>query len=99
VQAAQQGWPEHAIELAATVSAYLNNRCHVAEALALHGGALAAAKSCGDRAAEIVALKNLSLVRGWPVEPGGNEPQHEAFDRPERLGEPAGRSRVLLTGR
>ncbi len=97
--AARQGWAEHAIELAATVSSYLESGCHFSEALAVHDGALTAARSCGDRAAEVLALDNLALVRSRLGAPGSAEPPHQAFDRHERLGEPAGRRRVLLTGR
>lgn len=60
---ADHGWPGHAIDLAATLASYLDaGRYH--EAVSIHGHALRAARSCGDRAGEAVALTNLGLAAG-----------------------------------
>jgi DNA-binding SARP family transcriptional activator/Tfp pilus assembly protein PilF len=58
-RAAAQGWPRHATRLAATLFRYLASGGHNAEATALHGHALAAARQLGDRAVEAATLVSL----------------------------------------
>jgi hypothetical protein len=92
VHAGRQGWPQHAIGLAQTVSHYLDSGCHFAEALAVHDSALAAARLCGDRAAEMIAAEQLGITRTRSGEPdGGHLPYQELDD----FCDPASQSTVL----
>jgi tetratricopeptide (TPR) repeat protein len=61
--AATHGWPTHATDLGARLSAWLIIGGHHADALTVHGHALDAARRCGDRGAEGVALMNLGAIR------------------------------------
>ncbi|MER5220766.1 AfsR/SARP family transcriptional regulator [Streptomyces flaveus] len=54
--------PDHAVRLAATLYAYLDNGGYVGAALAVHTHALNAAKSVGDTAGEAGALAQLGIV-------------------------------------
>jgi len=56
---AENGWPEHASRLAATLHPYFFTTSNFAEAVTLHGHALRAARSAGDQAAETAALIEL----------------------------------------
>lgn len=58
--AAAQGWPDHAIRLAATIFRYLDPGGHRSEAVILHESARSAARQAGDVAAEARALSNLA---------------------------------------
>jgi len=80
VAAARRGWPHHAIALAKALSPYLDSGGYAAEALAVHGSALAAARLCGDRAAEAIATHQLAaLTRGSSGEPDDAAVPHEAL--------------------
>lgn len=59
--AAAHGWEAHATRLAATLFRYLDDGHH-ADALAVHGSALRAARQVGDPAAEATALTDLAVA-------------------------------------
>jgi len=59
---ADEGWPGHAIRLAATLYRYFDLGRHFAEAVAVHSRACDAARSVGDQVAEAHALHNLGAV-------------------------------------
>jgi tetratricopeptide (TPR) repeat protein/transcriptional regulator with XRE-family HTH domain len=61
--AARHGWPGHATQLSAILYRYLDIGGHYADALAIHGSALQAARDVGDRAAEGGAMRRLAAVR------------------------------------
>ncbi|HEV2887773.1 MAG TPA: NB-ARC domain-containing protein [Jatrophihabitans sp.] len=94
VHAGRQGWPQHAIGLAETLAHYLDSGGHVAEALLMHGSALAAARLCDDRAAEAIAVENLAIARGVD-EPDDGELPYGALGSYRHLRDPAGQNRVL----
>jgi hypothetical protein len=85
VHAGRHGWPQHAIGLAQTVAHYLDSGRYPAEALAIHGSALAAARVCGDRAAETMAMRQLAAI-SRSGEPDGDEALdgHRLPDDPAR---------------
>jgi tetratricopeptide (TPR) repeat protein/transcriptional regulator with XRE-family HTH domain len=60
--AAGQGWPGHAIRLAATVFRHLEVAGHYPEIAAIQGHARDAARLTGDRVAEAEALQDLAIV-------------------------------------
>ncbi|WP_033337467.1 tetratricopeptide repeat protein [Catenuloplanes japonicus] len=60
--AAVHGHPGHAVRLTVTLLRYLEGGGHVAEAIAMHTHARAAAQLTGDTAAEAQLLTNLGLV-------------------------------------
>jgi DNA-binding SARP family transcriptional activator len=62
VEAAGHGWPELAIQLANTLSRYLDDGCHEHEAIIIYGVARQAAHLTGDRAAEAAALTDLGIA-------------------------------------
>lgn len=95
VHAGGQGWPHHAIGLAQTVSHYLDTGCHFAEAVAVHGSALAAARLCGDRAAEAMAAEQLAITRSRTAEPDGIESPYEVLGSHRHLFDPAVPGSVL----
>ncbi|AGL17121.1 tetratricopeptide repeat protein [Actinoplanes sp. N902-109] len=59
---ARDGWPHHAVRLAAILYTYLDNGGHPAEAFAVHSQAQHAARLLGDGVAEATALTNLGVV-------------------------------------
>jgi DNA-binding SARP family transcriptional activator len=59
------GWDRQVILLAATLSRYLENCGHHADAVIVHTRALAAARRTGDLAAQADALCGLGLVDTW----------------------------------
>jgi tetratricopeptide (TPR) repeat protein len=59
--ATRNGWPDHAVRLAAVLYSYLDNGGHPAEALAVHANARDAARQSGDRAGEAGALTHLGV--------------------------------------
>jgi DNA-binding SARP family transcriptional activator/tetratricopeptide (TPR) repeat protein len=61
-QAAEHGWPRHAIRLASVVFRYLEGGGHYPEATVIHTHARRAARHTGDRAAEAAALTSLGLT-------------------------------------
>ncbi|MEO7262480.1 MAG: helix-turn-helix domain-containing protein [Jatrophihabitantaceae bacterium] len=95
VHAARQGWPQHAIWLAETVSQYLDSGCYFAEALAVHRSALAAARSCEDGAAEAISLENLAITHIRLGEPEGISLLQESLSSYRQLGDRTGQIRVL----
>jgi hypothetical protein len=95
VSAGRQGWPQHAIGLAQTVSHYLDTGCYFAEALAVQGSALAAARLCGDHAAEAIAAEHLAIIRSRSGEPGGAELPYPALESHQHLLDSAGQGTVL----
>jgi DNA-binding SARP family transcriptional activator/Tfp pilus assembly protein PilF len=58
---AANGWPDHAIRLAATVFRYLDDG-HYSDAIIIHFHACLAAQRMGDRVAEASALSSLGVV-------------------------------------
>jgi DNA-binding SARP family transcriptional activator/tetratricopeptide (TPR) repeat protein len=60
--AAVEGWPAHAVQLAATLSRYLDAGGHYSEAVTVHRHARDAAHRMDDGAAEAQALTSLSIV-------------------------------------
>jgi DNA-binding SARP family transcriptional activator/tetratricopeptide (TPR) repeat protein len=59
---AAHGWPGHATRLAGTLSRYLRNGGHLAEARAIFSNSLVAARRTGDRAAEATALNQIGNI-------------------------------------
>ncbi|HET9141463.1 tetratricopeptide repeat protein, partial [Actinophytocola sp.] len=93
--AAGHDWPGHAVRLAATLYRYLESG-HYAEALAIHGAALAAARSTGDRAGEAQALTNLGLVHRLLGQYGpATERLTRALELHRLSGDQAGAARTL----
>jgi len=60
--AATGGWPVRAVQLAGTISRYLDAGGYYLEAIEVHGHAVAAARQAGDLAAEATALTNLGMA-------------------------------------
>lgn len=60
--ASAQGWPHHAIALAAILHRYLDTGGHYPEAVAIHGYARSAAHLLDDAGAEANALTSLGLI-------------------------------------
>jgi tetratricopeptide (TPR) repeat protein len=60
--ASREGWPRHAIELAATIGGYLYDGSHYDDAIAMHGNALHAALSIADRAGEALARHSIGMA-------------------------------------
>ena len=61
-QAASGGWPGHATGLSAALAPYLEAGRHDADAVAIHGHAVRAARQAGDAAAEEAALRHLAVA-------------------------------------
>ncbi len=59
---AQNGWPRHTKFIASTIRGFLDTNAYYADALEVHGNALKAAQSQGDRVGEVLALNNLGTV-------------------------------------
>jgi tetratricopeptide (TPR) repeat protein len=60
--AARQGWPQHAIGLAATIGGYLNDGAHYDHAIAMYRESLHAALSIADSAAEALAWHGIGMA-------------------------------------
>ncbi|MFE0464988.1 tetratricopeptide repeat protein [Kitasatospora sp. NPDC058965] len=56
------GFPGHQRDLSALLARYLERGAHYTDALAVHSGALAAARTLGDRPGEADALRFLGLI-------------------------------------
>ena len=95
VAAGRQGWPQHAIGLAQTVSHYLDTGCYFADAVAVHSSALAAARLCGDRSAEAIALEHLAITRSRMAKPDGLELPYEVLGSHRHPFDPAAQATVL----
>jgi hypothetical protein len=95
VHAGGNGWPQQAIRLAQILAHYLDSGCHVMDARTVHGSALAAARSCGDRVAETIAARHLASISG--TRPDAADPDTAACEAPEswRPGESARQATVL----
>jgi tetratricopeptide (TPR) repeat protein/transcriptional regulator with XRE-family HTH domain len=76
--ATERGHAEDAVRLATILHLYLDETSRWTEALAVHGHALTAARSIGDRAGEASALRNLGIAAGALGR------QDEAIDRFEQ---------------
>jgi DNA-binding SARP family transcriptional activator/Tfp pilus assembly protein PilF len=94
-QAGIGGWPGHTTRLAATLSRYLVTGGHNAEAVAIHGHALRAARDTRDRSAEATALIDLGEVR-WRL--GHSSPEafgyEQALEVFRETGDRAGEARA-----
>ncbi|HEY7432857.1 MAG TPA: tetratricopeptide repeat protein [Streptosporangiaceae bacterium] len=94
--AAEQGWPEHATRLSATLFRYLDTASLYPEALTIHGHARRAAGRTGDRAAEADALISLGLVDGHQGRYAlAAERLEGALSRYEVTGDRGGQARAL----
>jgi tetratricopeptide (TPR) repeat protein len=93
---ATHGWPGHATRLAATISTYLHNAGHFAEALTIFGHALGAARRTGDRAAEATAVHSIADV-DWQQGrlPQAADGHQQALALYRAAGDRAGEARVL----
>ena len=96
VHAAREGWPEHAVRLAAILYSYLDNGGHPADALTVHTEAWHAARLLGDAAATANALTNLGVV-SWQL---GQYPQAiahltQALALAQQAGDGRGEARIL----
>jgi tetratricopeptide (TPR) repeat protein/transcriptional regulator with XRE-family HTH domain len=60
--AAGNGWPGHAVRLAAVLSRYLRSGSHYYEAVTIHSTARHTARRLGDSAAEATALTDLGVI-------------------------------------
>jgi hypothetical protein len=89
VLAGRQGWPQHAIGLAQTLSHYLDTGSHFAEAVTVHGSALAAARLSGDQVAEANAAAQLTITRSRMAEPDRTELSYGVLGGHRHLYEPA----------
>jgi tetratricopeptide (TPR) repeat protein len=94
--AARNGWPEHAVRLAAILYSYLDNGGHPADAIAVHTEARDAARLTGDGIAEAGALTNLGVVY-WQLgrHPAAVESLEQALALCRRLGDGSGAARAL----
>lgn len=94
---ATQGWPTYTTRLAAVLFRYLENAGQYAHALAVHGHALDAAESTGDRAGEALARTGLGSIH-WRLGRYGEAAEHQrrglALFR--RSGDRLGEARVLM---
>ena len=94
--AARDGWPQHAVWLAGTLYAYLDNGGHPADAFTVHTEAQHAARLLGDGIAEATALTNLGVVC-WQL---GRHPEaighlSRALALFQQLGDARGEARTL----
>ncbi len=93
---ADEGWPGHAIQLAATLYRYFDVGGHFAEAVAVHSRACHAARSVGDQVAEAHALHNLGAVDlRLGRYPQGAASMGQALDLLRATGDRPGQARVL----
>jgi DNA-binding SARP family transcriptional activator/tetratricopeptide (TPR) repeat protein/DNA-binding XRE family transcriptional regulator len=93
---AAHGWPGHATRLAITLSSYLIDGGHIADAVTVFGHALGAARRTGDRAAEAATLNligNVELEQGRYQQAGDHYRQALALYR--AAGDRAGEARPL----
>jgi tetratricopeptide (TPR) repeat protein len=96
VHAAEQGWPDHATRLSATLFRFLDTASLYPEALIIHGHACRAAGRAGDRAAEADALISLGLVDGHQGRYArATERLEGALSRYQVTGDRGGQARAL----
>jgi DNA-binding SARP family transcriptional activator/Tfp pilus assembly protein PilF len=94
---AGNGWPSHAIRLAAILFRYLDTGGHYAEAVTIHTHARCAARAVGDSAAEATALTSLGLAQIWQGRYGqAADILRQALALFSENGDRAGQARVLL---
>ncbi len=90
------GWPSHATRLAGTLYRYLAGGYH-ADALAVHGHALTAARGAADRAGEADALSNLGaahlMLGGYGAAAANLEQALHLYREVDR---PVGQARALI---
>ncbi|MFC9392023.1 tetratricopeptide repeat protein [Streptomyces sp. NPDC057027] len=95
--AAEHDMHPHTTRLAATLHRYLLGHAHQADALALHGLALQAARSSGDTATEARTLLDLGEVRFWwhgDYEQAADHYRH-ALDLARETGDQGAEARAL----
>jgi DNA-binding SARP family transcriptional activator len=96
VYCAGHGWLRHVADLAGTLVRYLISGSHLAEALAVYGHALQAARRSGDVAAEASALHGLGgigMMNGRSRDAVGHF--QAALESYRRCGDRDGQARVL----
>jgi DNA-binding SARP family transcriptional activator len=96
VHGASNGWPRHAIDLAATLFRYLMTGSHLAEAHTIFGQALQAARQSGDPAGEAAALNGLGgigMVSGHFRDAASH--YQAALERYRQCADRPGQARVL----
>lgn len=94
--AAKQGWPDHAVRIAAAMWRYLNRGGHYAEAIVIHTYALEAAQLTADAETEANALSYLGTAhsrQGRYRE--GAELLLRAFEAFHAIGDRTGEARAL----
>jgi DNA-binding SARP family transcriptional activator len=95
-QATSHGWSERAVALTAGLAALLRNEGPWSDAVALHTGAVAAARLLGDRAGQAAALIQLGLVRNLTGEcHSALDALGEASQLYQELGDPLGQANAL----
>ncbi|GAA3824179.1 BTAD domain-containing putative transcriptional regulator [Sphaerisporangium flaviroseum] len=94
--AAGHGLPGHAVRLAATLYAYLDNGGHFADALTAHTHARHAAQQAGDLAGEAGAVANLGVVH-WQLGDYEQAAGHlqRALDLFRKIGDQVGEARTV----
>jgi DNA-binding SARP family transcriptional activator len=94
--ATSHGWHERIIALTAGMATLLRNDGPWSEALVLYSGAIEAARSHGDRAAQAAALLQLGVVRNLTGDcPGALDALEQASDLYQELGDPLGQANAL----
>ncbi|MGK5681278.1 tetratricopeptide repeat protein [Actinoplanes sp. URMC 104] len=96
LHAARNGWPAHAVRLAATLYTYLDNGGYPADAITVHSAARQAAVQSGDLAGEAGALISLGVVY-WQL---GRHPEAlthltASLELFRQLGDGRGQARAL----
>jgi tetratricopeptide (TPR) repeat protein/transcriptional regulator with XRE-family HTH domain len=87
---------ERAVALTANMATLLRNDGPWPEALALHAGAIAAARSLGDRVGQAAALIQLGVVRNLTGDcPGALDALEHASQLYRELGDPLGQANAL----
>ncbi|MDG4797150.1 tetratricopeptide repeat protein [Micromonospora sp. WMMD1082] len=96
VHAARHGWPQHAVWLAGTLYAYLDNGGYPGDGITVHTEAERAARLLGDGVAEATALTNLAVVC-WQLgrNPEGVGHLERALPLFRAAGDVRGEARVL----
>jgi tetratricopeptide (TPR) repeat protein len=95
--AARRGWPDHAIAMSTALVRYLNGGHH-ADAFAVHGSALDAARCRGDVAQQAWALTHLAAAHLRLGQAGPAVAQlQQARDMFAQVGERTGRARACAT--
>ncbi len=62
--AADNGWPEHATQLATIIGRFLENGAHFESAVEVHNHALRVTRTLADRAGEATCERHLAVIRG-----------------------------------